>query len=231
MLPYGGLDVAFYQQDARLDGQLHCGIGVADGGTFAGTVKVIAASEAELKLEVAGTQGSALMNKDTDGVYTVPICPGTSLKYDSKALAMKYWQLPGNNSGNANVSCTGGGGPFTDPETLLLYISNLDQSCLDPYHSMLGCVGPRYQVAIELPVNLQKIGSIPLQGLTSLMTSKPGSSYGGACTSGGGVPYWDGTLDITAIDATGVTFTLSGTADTGLALGNIDGTYNAPNCF
>lgn len=51
------------------------------------------------------------------------------------------------------------------------------------------------------------------------------------CFSGGS--YWDGTIEITAIDATHVTFTLAGTSDifSFTPQGNTDGTYTALRCF
>ncbi len=180
VLPLSGLDSIFSEQDPVVDGQLQCGQGAAQGSFFAGTVTIIAASATELTLEVAGTEATNFMNKDTNGTYAVPICPSTPLKNDGKAIALKYSETPGNNSGSSNASCTAVGGPFIDPDTLMLYISNLDQSCVDPFHSALGCITPRYQVAIQLPLNLQTVGAIPLQGLATLTlsTSGPGSFSG-----------------------------------------------------
>ena len=235
VLPFKGLDGVFYQLYPQNNGELQCGLAQEYGSFLAGTVKVVAASETELTLEVAGTQGASYISKDIDGIYTIPICPGTPLKYDGKAIAMRYAETPGNNSGSSNATCTGVGGPFIDPDTLMLYISNLDQSCVDPFHTSLGCITPRYQVAIALPVNLQTIGITPLQGLATLnlSTTGPDSYYGpGVCGAGSGSgSYDDGTLDITAINASSVTFTLSGTANTGMMLGNLDGTYTTPRCF
>ena len=233
VLPLSDVDSVFYQQDPVVDGQLQCGQGAAQGSFFAGTVTIIAASATELTLEVAGTETTNFMNKDTNGTYAVPICPGAPLKNDGKAIAQKCSETPGNNSGTSNASCTAVGGPFIDPDTLMLYISNLDQSCVDPFHSARGCIDPRSQIAIQLPLNLQKVGVTPLQGLATLTlsTSGPGSFSGPGSCSGGGGSYWDGKIDITAIDASSVTFTLSGTADTGVMLGNADGTYTAPRCF
>jgi hypothetical protein len=233
VLPLSGLDGVFYQQDPLVAGQLQCGLGAAQGSFFAGTVTVLAASATELTLEVAGTEATTFMNKGTNGTYTIPICPGAPHANDGKAIALRYSETPGNNLGSSNASCTSVGGPFIDPDTLMLYISNLDQSCVDPFHSALGCITPRYQVAIQLPLNLQTVGVTPLEGLATLTlsTSGPGSFTGPGSCGGGGGSYWDGTINITSIDASGVTFTLSGTADTGMALGNLDGTYTAPRCF
>lgn len=220
------LDGFFSEQLALDAGQTDCGFGA---GTFTGgTVEIVSVSAAELVLKVAGTSASPLSNVGLDGTYTVPICDAPTTVDDGNAIAMKYIQTPGNN-GDTTVSCTGVGGPFVDPDTLMLFVSNLGQSCTDPYHYQEGCIDSRYQVAIQLPLNLQAVGIYPLGGMANVSLSV-GQNSPGTCVGGGG-SYWDGKINITAIDPTSVSFTLTGTADIGLGLGNADGTYTAPRCF
>lgn len=226
VLPVDGLNGFFTEQSAQEVGRTDCAWG---GGTFiGGTVEVVSASSTELVLKVAGTQGSGSVIEGIDGTYTVPICDDTPpTQDDGEAIAMKFSETPGND-GNSTASCTGGG-TFTDPDTLMLFVSNLGQSCVDPFHSDQECITARYQVAIQIPVNLQTVGSFPLENLATVSLSGAANAPG-SCAGGGGT-YWDGTIDITAIDASNVTFTLSGTADTAFGLGNADGTYTAPRCF
>ena len=226
VLPFDQLNGFVSEQLAQESGQPQCGYG---GGTFfGGTVKVVSASTAELVLEVTGTQSNGIPTGGIDGTHTVPMCDGpTPNPNDGPAIAMKFSETPGNN-GNSSVSCTGGGS-FTDPDTLMLFVSNLGQSCVDPFHFEKACIAPRYQIAIQVPLNLQTIGSFPLQDLATVSLSGMANAPG-SCSGGGG-SYWDGTINVTAIDASSVTFTLSGTAETAFGLGNADGTYTAPRCF
>ena len=225
----------FTEQLAGNAAQSDCGYGA---GTYfgSGTVEIVAVSATELTLKVAGTGAAAAPEGGFDGTYTVPICEGVTPQNNGTAIAMNYDETPGNSGssagvGSGNAVCTGGGGggTFIDPDTLMLFVSNLGQSCTDPYHTSQGCIESRYQIEIQIPVNQQATGIVQLQGITSLTLS--GSLNGPASCFGGGGTYWDGTLAITAINATSVTFTLAGTADIGLGFGNADGTYTAPRCF
>ena len=219
VLPFSGLSGFFSEQLAQSGGEAQCGFG---GGTFSvGSVKIVAVTTTDLTLEVTGSY------PNLDGTYVVPICGSTTTQDDGPAIALKYSETPGNN-GDSTASCTSGG-PYIDPTTLMIYLSNLGQSCVDPFHSAQGCIDARYQIAIQIPINSQKVGSLPLQGLATVDVSGS-TGVPGSCSGGGG-SYGDGTIHITAIDATQVKFTLSGTADTGLGLGNADGTYTAPRCF
>ena len=212
--------------------QSDCGFGA---GTYSGdgTVTVVAASATELTLQIGGTSAEKFIGGGFDGTYVVPICAGTTPKNDGTAIAMKYGETPGFNAtsaavGSGNGSCTGGGN-FIDAEALMLFVSNLGQSCADPYHTSQGCIDSRYQVALQIPVGQQATGTYPLQGIGTVTLASPQNNPGGC--SGGGGSYWDGTISITAIDATSVTFDLQGTAAIGSGFGNADGHYTAPRCF
>lgn len=209
-----------------------CGYGA---GTYSGdgTVTVVAASPTELTLTVGGTAADKFIEGGFDGTYTVPICATATPQNDGTAIAMKYGETPGSNNssaavGSGNGSCTGGGN-FIDSETLMLFVSNLGQTCTDPYHASQGCIDSRYQLVLHIPVGQQTIGTFPLSGMDSVTIANPQNNPGGC--SGGGGTYWDGTISITAISAASVTFTLAGTADIGSGFGSADGTYTAPRCF
>jgi hypothetical protein len=226
ILPFDQLNGFFSEQLAMESGQSSCGFG---GGTFdAGTVEIISASATEIVMKVAGTGAVGFPKLGIDATYTVPICDSTPPVDDGKAIAMKFSQTPGNN-GDTTASCTSVGGQFTDPDTLMLFVSNSGQSCNDPYHYQQGCVAARYQVAIQLLVSQQAVGTYPLGGQATVSLSQA-PNQPGSCSGGGG-GYWGGTINVTAINATSVTFTLTGTADVGLGFGNVDGTYTAPRCF
>lgn len=219
----------FWEQLAGDAAKSDCGYGA---GTYsgAGSVEIVAASATELTLHVTGTGAAPLPEGGMDGTYVVPICSGPTPQNDGTAIAMRFDQTPGNNTTNAagNASCTGAsGGPVTDPDTLVLFLSNLGQSCTDPDHNQQKCITPRYQVSIQVPVDQQTTGSFSLQG--HAMLTHTTSENPGAC--GGSDFYPDGTIDILTILPSSVTFTLAGTADIGPGFGNADGTYTAPRCF
>ena len=148
---------------------------------------------------------------------------------DGPAIAMLRSELPATTTqdGSAAVTTTGGGGE--DPKALFLFISNTAQSCGDPFGAVSGCAKPQYQVAITLSTALQAVGTYSLDQLATAGVAEP---EGGGICSGGGGSYFDGTIAITAIDATHVDFTLAGTADLLNAAGsNANGSYTAKRCF
>lgn len=72
------------------------------------------------------------------------------------------------------------------------------------------------------------MGTYPLQDIAYASVSDGGDPN--ECSGGGG-SYWDGSITVTAIDATSVSFTLTGTTDT-LGYGSTtDGSYVAKRCF
>jgi hypothetical protein len=150
---------------------------------------------------------------------------------DGPAIAMLRSQLPPPSVGDGSSGVTStGGGPEEDPNTLFVFISNSSaQYCADPLSTTSnGCSAPVFQVSIALPVALQAVGTYSLDQLGFASFSAP---EGGNICSGGGGSYWDGTIEITAIDATHVTFTLAGTGPLLLDNDNANGTYTAKRCF
>jgi hypothetical protein len=146
---------------------------------------------------------------------------------DGPAIAMLYSELP--TVVDPTGSVVASGGPAIDPNSLFLFVSNGAQSCADPYAYSGGCATPRYQISILLPQTLQAVGTYPLDNLATMSVTEPG---GGNTCSGGGGSYWDGTITITAINATHVSFTLAGTGKLFFSgTGNADGAYTAKRCF
>jgi hypothetical protein len=208
-----------------------CGYGA--GTLFDATFKVVAATADHLTIEVSGVNLIGGAGAVVNGTYTVPICAGANPppQKDGPAIAMLGSQVPNQGGGNPpGSSVTVGGGPSYDPTALMIFFGNQDQSCADPFDSIGLCAAPRYQVVITLPADLQAVGSYPLQGLAT-MSESGSSGQPGDCWGGGGT-YWDGTLEVTAIDDQFVKFTLSGTGGvTGVSgVNNADGSYTAIRC-
>lgn len=191
------------------------GCGPSAGPIGQGTVEVVAVSATELTLVVDGHSPSA--DDGMDGQYVVSLCDGVPPADDGAAIAMKQSEVPRDKID-----------PPPDPDELLVLLSNRGQSCVDPDHDADECATPRYQVRILLPASQQTIGTFALD---AALVTTDGKSFPGACYSVEDGPFQSGTIDITSIDATGVTFALAGTSPIGAGFGNIDGTYTAPRCF
>jgi len=140
------------------------------------------------------------------------------------------------NSGSAACApnCGGDEEPATaiailDPNTLYLKISNQGLLCSEPNIEFECGPDVAWEVSISIPPALQKVGVIPLSD-TSLISyfsdSGPNIDAPQDCWGGGG-SFIDGTLEITNIDATSVSFTLSNTTSFDF---NADGSYVAPLC-
>ena len=176
-------------------------------------------------VDVGMTTGTSFTTGDT-GSSSGSTTPTTD---DGPAIAMLRSQLsvPTPPDGSSGVTTTGGGGE--DPNALFLFVSNTAQSCGDPFAGAPGCATPEYKVTIVLPTALQAVGTYPLDQLATAGVSE---LEGGSVCTGGGGSYWDGSIQITAIDATHVEFTLAGTAELFIASGHTaNGAYSAKRCF
>jgi hypothetical protein len=177
-------------------------------------------------VDVGMTTGTSFTTGDT-GSSSGSTTPPTD---DGPAIAMLRSQLPTPTppDGSSGVTTTGGG-PDQDPNALFLFVSNVAQSCGDPFAALSGCSMPEFQVTIVLPPALQAVGTYPLDQIATAGMSEPES--GGVCSGGGG-SYWDGTIQITAIDATHVELTLAGTTELFIGSGKTaNGAYSAKRCF
>ena len=111
--------------------------------------------------------------------------------------------------GTGDTSAASGGGGL-DPNMLFVFISDHTVACSDPF-AVPEC--PYWQVSLGIPTDLQKPGTYDL--------ASPEFSYSGYSVSqpnidapdcwGGGGSFWEGTLQITAINDDKVAGVLSGT--------------------
>lgn len=178
-------------------------------------------------VDVGMTTGTSITTTSTTVSSTGTTTPTTN---DGPAIAMLRSELPVPTppDGSSGVTTTGGG-PDQDPKALFLFVSNVGQSCGDPFAALSGCAQPEFQVTIVLPTALQAVGTYPLDQIATAGESEP---EGGNVCSGGGGSYWDGTIQITAIDATHVEFTLAGTSELFISSGQTaNGSYSAKRCF
>lgn len=176
-----------------------------------------------------GTTSSGIIGSTGGSAGTGDVDGGPApLPDDGPAIAMLFSESspPDPSPGTGGVS-TSAGGSTIDPNTLAIFLNSGAQSCLDPYTQPAGCVAG-YHIGINLPPSLQAVGTYPLTNLAYFGFSEPAG--GGVCSGGGG-SYWDGTIEVTAIDATHVAFTLAGTGGIVSNPGNADGTYDAKRCF
>jgi hypothetical protein len=177
-------------------------------------------------VDVGTSTGTSFTTGDT-GSSSGSTTPPTN---DGPAIAMLRSELPVPTppDGSSGVTTTGGG-PDQDPSALFLFVSNVAQSCGDPFGALSGCATPEFQVTIVLPPALQAVGTYPLDQIATASESEP---EGGNVCSGGGGSYWDGTIQITAIDTTHVEFTLAGTTELFIGSGQTaNGAYSAKRCF
>jgi hypothetical protein len=145
----------------------------------------------------------------------------------SNAQSMLYSELqsPPNPSGTTVASSGSGGGP--DGNTLYISVSNTPEICTDPFAAE-DC-GNHWRVSFGIPVALQKVGIIPLNDPSIISNSSfSGLADGtGQCPFGGG-SFWDGELEITAIDAMHVQGILTNTSTFDF---DANGVFDAPRCF
>jgi hypothetical protein len=175
-------------------------------------------------VDVGTTTGTSFTTGDTSSGSTMP--PTTS----GPAIAMLRSELPSFSSIDGSSGATGtGGGPDQSPDALFLFVSNATQYCGDPLAAVSTCDQPTYQVRIVLPTALQAVGTYPLDQLATASVAEPG--LGDVCAGGGG-SYWEGTIQITAIDPSHVEFTLAGTTELFIGSGaTANGAYSAKRCY
>lgn len=171
-----------------------------------------------------------------------PVPPGTSgsgTPTAPQAIAVPYSYILGSvlgnggtgDSGNADVSTSGGGGD-TD-ERLFLEVGNETRSCTRPEGSF-AC--GTWLLSIALPPAFQHPGTFPIQYDKdavgndifggNLDESVVSDEAGGLCSGSGG-PLLSGTVTILEINATHVAFTVQGIPSEYF---DVDGSYDAPRC-
>ncbi|MEP7121466.1 MAG: hypothetical protein ABJE95_11170 [Byssovorax sp.] len=136
-------------------------------------------------------------------------------------LAMLYSESPNKNDPGWAAATSSGGKPF-DPDSLVVFLNSLTLVCTNPYAFGEAC-DTESLVTILLPPALQAVGTYSLSQLAAVgISSECGRQFSS---------YWDGTIEITAISATSVTFKLAGTSTPIVAGQSGDGTYTVERCF
>jgi len=140
--------------------------------------------------------------------------------YSGQSLALLHSQIPSSSSssGSSSTSTTSTGG--VDPNSLYIKLSNMTLTCNDPNGSSCG----QWRVSIRIPPNLQQTGTLQLSNsqLTSMY-----SLTNQNCTSAGGGPFTQGTLQITTLNSQVVEGILSNTST---YPGDVNGPFTAPRC-
>ncbi len=184
-----------------------------------GTTVVGGGSGGNATTASSGTAGSG--GNGAGGAGTAGGNPGSS-----NTIAMLYseMQSPPNPTGTTVAASSGGGGP--DANTLFISISDTPEICTDPYAAE-PC-GNHYRISIGIPVALQKVGIIALNDMSIISSfSWAGiEDVPGQCPGGGG-SFFDGELEITAIDQTHVQGILTNTATFDF---DANGVFDAPRC-
>lgn len=199
-----------------------CGFG---GGTFwDGTVEVTAVNADTIELTLSNTM--SLSGESVDGDYVVPRCSAGNPPPPPEAIAIRRDELPPIDGGDTTSVTTGGGG-FPDDD-LFLITGNQAPVCDDPF-GLPGCEAPGWSVSVVLPAAYQTPGIYSLSDPALYATFSVGLGSPGECSGGGG-SYFDGSIEVIAIDAQHVEYALSGTAELWGDFGNADGTYTAARC-
>lgn len=124
-------------------------------------------------------------------------------------------------------SSSSGGGCGIDPTTVYLEVASPSLTCGVPQNTS---VCGTWSVSIGIPAARLVVGDIPLSDPSLIATfGELGQGTAGQCPGGGG-SFGSGVLSITAVDASSVTFSLSGTQAFDLATGSADGDYVAQRC-
>jgi len=125
---------------------------------------------------------------------------------------------------------------FGVPGNLIIELHNPGNSCENPGKGVTSPTGSFAHVEVTLTPEKQAVGTYPL-AMTAFVYGEDCLGDGsGQCSSGGG-SCMDGTIAITALDESQITFTISGigscnwayASGSGLVSG-LDGTYTAPRC-
>jgi hypothetical protein len=216
--------VGGFSEEIIPNGDGTCGFG---GGTFwDGTVEVTAVHADTIELTLSNTM--SLSGESVDGDYVVPRCSTGNPPPPPDAIAIRRDAFPPIDGGDTTaVTSTGSGGSLPGDD-LFLITGNQTPVCEDPF-GLPGCEAPGWSVSIGLPAAYQTPGVYSLSDPALYASFSVGLGSPGECSGGGG-SYFDGSIEIIAIDAQHVQYELSGTANLWGDFGNADGTYTAARC-
>jgi hypothetical protein len=146
---------------------------------------------------VGGDGGSSATTTSTGDATTGGVVP------EGRAnLAMLYSELTIQSDHPGLAEAISGDSTPIDPQSLLLFLSDRNHVCTNPFGFDEGCAG-QYLITIALPPALQAVGTYPLNHLAAI-------SYNGDDCSTHFTSYWDGTIEALSISATEVIFKLAG---------------------
>jgi hypothetical protein len=240
-----------------------CNGGGGGGGGGSGTLNIVSSDDTTLSVVLSGT-GPALSTGSTgqtsstdvstfDGTYSVYRCdapppapaptagdasaPATA---SSTALAMRLSDVP--NPAFTAPELLPPQMLSGDPNSLVLYFSNVGQQCASPVvppTCQPGPVGPSgqagapvatQQLMLVIPPNLDAPGLIDMQADQIPFAESAASPTCNGSAGGGGGVVFTGTLDILSSDPTGLSVVLSGTGAGTSNSKSFDGTYTVLRC-
>jgi hypothetical protein len=188
-----------YTSLSAMDGTPACGGGGGLGPLSTGTLEILESGPAGLALKLSGG-APGFGNVMLDGEYTAQICGTLAAALPpTPALAIRGSDLPAGSGG----SSSGGGAP-PDPDSLLVVLGTLPDTCSDPLAAADCTTASR--LTFTLPPALQKPGIIDLSDPSIAATyTVAASSASSSCGPPSG-PLVEGTVEILTSDASGLTF-------------------------
>lgn len=200
------------------DGTMACGNGEYLGPLFAGTLEII--SDGSTSLSVKLSDGVNVNGTVIDGDYTGQLCGALPpVSPPTPALAIRGVDLP----------AAPGGGATPDPDSLVVFLGTLPDTCQDPWAAADCTTASR--LTFTLPLALQKPGLINLSDPAIAATYTVAASLGSSSCGQPSGPFANGTIEILSSDAGGLTFkvyqSFPGATSPSLAF---DGLYSASIC-
>lgn len=191
------------------------------GGTLDGHLEVLAIDGQNITIRLTDT---LIPEAPIDGERTLLRCGGDDPPPTASALALTEAQLGALYGGGGTGGSAGTGGDPPPPSGYLYLF--LDQSqqpagmtCSDPYALNQGCAFDREVMIVSLAPTAQAVGSYAIgAGQVDVTVSESGPNGDGTCWGGGGAGFTEGTVEVLAIDASGVQVRVTS------PLGNPEGT-------
>jgi hypothetical protein len=211
--------------DAVTQGAGECAF--IEGEPAGGTVRVVAVNDVGIELALSLEVPFAGGVEDVDA--TALLCGPGEGPAGPSAIAMRRDQIP-EASVDPGSSVAAGGGEPQAADDLVVFLGDITPACSDPFGVVNDCARSGWEVVLTLPATYQAVGSYSLSD-PALQAFFAGSLAGsdGQCAGGGG-SYFEGTMDVLAIDASHVEFRLTDTSGLFTGQGNADGTYSASRC-